>query len=140
MIKTMITFIYIATIIAIASTAIISINYLVKTAAYAINYTVINTQIKTCRRASFIFTFLAWLAASFESRNECLEAYIELSSVCSRLGYIWVGYSFVCIVICILMVCLKRDTSLIKDIAKFRNTGFFMGAIFMVVSFLLNVG
>ena len=139
MITTMTTFIYISTAIAMLSTAIVCVNYLLKTDRYAINYTTIDKHIKTCRTASLTFKFLVWLTNSFETKKVCLQGYSELSSVCARIGYFWLIYAFVCIAICIVMVSMKKENSLVDSISKFRNSGFLMGAIFLILAFLLKV-
>ena len=139
LIKTMTSFMYISTILAIVSTVFVMLTYLFKTKAYGINFNLIDKHITTCRRASLIFTFLVWLANSFEEQSVCLTGYLELSKVCSRFGYTWIVYAFFCIAMCILMISLKKETALIENVSKFRNSGFFMGAVFLIVSFLLNV-
>ena len=139
MIKIMTIFMYVATILAIGSTAIVAVNYLVETKTKQIDFMTINKHIKTCRRASLVFTALVWLANSFEQRSICIKGYLELSATCLRLGFFWLVYAFVCIAICILMVSIKKEQVLINNISKFRNSGFIMGAVFLIISFLLNV-
>lgn len=139
MIKIMTIFMYVATILAIGSTAIVAVNYLVATKTKQIDFMTINKHIGTCRRASLVFTALVWLANSFEQRSVCIKGYLELSATCLRLGFFWLVYAFVCIAICILMVSMKKEQVLVIHISKFRNSGFIMGAVFMIVSFLLNV-
>lgn len=139
MIKIMTIFMYVATILAIGSTAIVAVNYLVETKTKQIDFMTINKHIKTCRRSSLVFTALVWLANSFEQRSICIKGYLELSATCLRLGFFWLVYAFVCIAICILMVSIKKEQVLINHISKFRNSGFIMGAVFLIVSFLLNV-
>lgn len=138
MVTTMITFIHISTAVAMISTAIVCLNYLLKTANYAINYAIVDKHIKICRTASLTFTLLAWLTNSFEQKSVCLKGYLELSSICSRIGYLWLIYAFVCVVVCIVMLSMKKENSLIDGISKFRNKGFLMGAIFLTIAFLLD--
>ena len=73
MIKIMTIFMYVATILAIGSTVIVAVNYLVEIKTKQIDFMTINKHIKTCRRASLVFTALVWLANSFQQRSVCIK-------------------------------------------------------------------
>ena len=142
MIKLLSLLTYISTIMAIVSTLIICVSYFgnTRSSSLSTSYKAINSQIKIYRISSLIFTVLSWLVISGENKQKCLEGYVALSKTCSHLGTIWIIYAFICIVISLVMISIKKDSSDIKSVSKFRNSGFIMGGIFLVCSFILNVG
>lgn len=143
MVSTMVLFMHIATLLAIASSALIWVDYFVReikgSKSLAIDFSSVNEQIKICRTASIIFTVIAWIAASCEDKASCLASYAELGKVCEGLGRVWIIYAFVFTAAFILVLIINKDHFLVKSASTLRNTGFVMGMVFLIISFILDV-
>lgn len=98
-----------------------------------------NNQIKACRVLSVIFAVLYWFLVSGLPTVECLECYRSMADACCRLGYIWIGFGFVNIVISIIFGILKKGKDALDIMGKLRGSSFVMGAIFLLMVFILKV-
>ena len=136
-------FIYVSTIIAVLATLLACAAIFVKSSSRdkssVMDLGLINSQIGLCKVAGVLFTVLEWFLFSCENRTVCLEGYAKLSSTCSRMGIIWLVFAFICILINMALIARKIDSKIIANVSKFRNSSFFMGAIYFLLSFILNV-
>lgn len=98
-----------------------------------------NSQIKVCKVSSVIFTILYWFVVSGLPTEECLEGYANLSATLSRLGCIWIVFSFVNVIVSVILGILKRRKEELEILGKLRKSNFVMGAIFLVIAFILKV-
>lgn len=98
-----------------------------------------NNQMKVCRVSSVIFAILYWFVVSGLQTEECLEGYQKLSTICLRLGYIWITLAFVNVIISIILGILERGKDELEIMGKLCKSGFMMGASFLVIAFVLTV-
>lgn len=133
--------IYTSIIISYLVTGLFMIGILVKNKAIGDieTFNNCNTQLKTCKTASIIFIFLYWFISSGKSQVECLKGYETLSTIGARLGCIWVIIGVMNIVLSIILSITKRGKDQITIMNKLRTSSFLMGAILIVISFLLKV-
>lgn len=131
----------VSTIIAMVASAVFLIGILFGSKSIS-NVEVINTcnnQTKVCRISSVIFAVLYWFAVSGLPTEECLEGYANLSATCSRLGCIWIVFAFVNVIVSVILGILKRGKEELEIMGKLRKSNFVMGAIFLVIAFILKV-
>lgn len=102
-------------------------------------FNVCNNQMKVCRVSSVIFAALYWILASGFPTEECLKSYIVMADTCSRLGYIWIIFGFVNIVISVIFGILKKGKEALEIMGKMRGSNFTMGAIFLLMAFIFKV-
>lgn len=133
--------IYITTILAMVATGVFYIGILFRSASLTNPevFSICNNQIKVCRVSSVVFSVLYWFVVSGLPSSECLIRYQNLSAICSRLGCVWVIFAFVSIVISIILGIQKRGKDEVITMSKLRNSSFVMGAILIMVAFVLKV-
>lgn len=141
MIKFFTVFANIASYTAIAASLIFYIGIIAKSKnlGNSDTYSNCNSQLKSCRVSSVIFVLLAWFITSGGSRAEAIEGYLSLSETCSSLGYAWIIFAFVNILISLFLAITKRSGNELEIMKKLRNSSFIMGAIFMCLAFILKV-
>lgn len=98
-----------------------------------------NNQTKVCRISSVIFVILYWFAVSGLSTEECLKGYANLSAICSCLGCIWIVFAFINVIVSVIFGILKKGKDELEIMGKLRKSNFVMGAIFLVIAFILKV-
>ena len=141
MIKFFSVMINISTIIAMIASAVFVVGILFKSKSIS-NVEVFNTcnnQIKVCRISSVIFAVLYWFTVSGLSTKECLEGYTNLSTTCSRLGCIWIAFAFLNVIVSVILGILKRGKEELEGMGKLRKSNFVMGAILLIIAFVLKV-
>lgn len=129
------------TIIAMIASVVFLIGILFRSKSIS-NVEVYNTcdnQIKVSRVSSVIFAVLYWFVVSGLPTKECLEGYANLSATSSRLGCIWIVLAFVNIIVSVILGILKRGKEELEIMGKLRKSNFVMGAIFLVIAFILKV-
>lgn len=134
--------IYITTILAMAATGVFYVGILLRNESLASEkvFSACDVQIKVCKISSVVFSVLYWFVASGFPSIECLVGYQNLSVICSRLGQIWIVLAFVSIVISIILIIQKEGKpGEVKTMSKLRNSSFIMGAILLVLAFILKV-
>jgi len=131
----------VSTIIALLASVVFFIGILIKSQAVSDVDTFKNcdNQIKVCRISSIVFVFIYWFLVSGLPTRECIEGYNEISATCARLGCIWIVFAFVNVVISIIFGILKRGKDELEIMGKLRKSNFVMGAIFLVLAFILKV-
>ena len=141
MIKFFTTFANISSYLAIAASLIFYIGIIAKSQnlTNADTYNNCNSQLKSCRISSVVFTLLAWFVASGGTRKEAIDAYMALSGTCSTLGYVWIVFAFISILLSLFLAIAKQGGSELEVMKKLRNSGFVMGAVFLFFSFILQV-
>lgn len=102
-------------------------------------YASCNTQLKICKVTSIVFSAVYWFCVSGLSKTECLAGYATLSKTCARFGCIWLVIAVLNIVLSIVMAITKKNSESIATMGKLRNSCFWMGVIFLVISFILKV-
>lgn len=103
-------------------------------------YTACSAQLKTCKVTSLVLAVVYWFCVSGLSKKECLEGYAALSKICSRYGCIWIVFAVINIALSIVMAIAKKDSEAMTTMGKLRTSCFWMGAIFLAISFVLKVG
>ncbi|MBR5020036.1 MAG: hypothetical protein IKY17_00260 [Oscillospiraceae bacterium] len=98
-----------------------------------------SAQLQSCRVSSVVFMLLAWFLASGGTRSEAVAGYAALSRTCSRLGYIWVVFAFINILLSLILSIMGRSSSDLEITKELRRPGFIMGAVFLTLSFILQV-
>lgn len=98
-----------------------------------------NSQIKLCRIASLVFVVLYWFIVSGMTKEECLEGYSKLSSICSVFGCIWVIFFIINIIVSIILALSKKGRDSMATLGKMRKSNIIMGVLFLVVAFSLKV-
>lgn len=133
--------IYISTIISYLVTGLFMVGIVIKAKGIGDleTYNNCNIQLKICKIASFVFAVLYWLIVSGVAQEECLKGYKTLSNTCGRLGCIWIIFAIINIVLSIYLSITKRGKEEITIMSRLRSSSFLMGAIFIVISFLLKV-
>lgn len=141
MIKFFTTFANVSSYLAIAASLVFYIGIIArsKNLANADTYNNCNSQLKSCRVSSVVFTQLAWFVASGGTRKEAIEGYTALSGTCSKLGYVWIIFAFINILLSLFLAITKRSGSELEIMKKLRNSSFIMGAVFLLLSFILQV-
>lgn len=141
MIKFFTTFANISSYLAIAASLVFYIGIIArsKNLASADTYNNCNSQLKSCRVSSVLFALLAWFVASGGTRKEAIEGYTALSGTCSKLGYAWIIFAFINILLSLFLAITKRSGSELEIMKKLRNSSFIMGAVFLLLSFILQV-
>lgn len=141
MIKFFTTFANISSYLAIAASLVFYIGIIAKSRnlANADTYNNCSSQLKSCRVSSVVFTLLAWFVASGGTREEAIEAYIALSGTCSSLGYVWIVFAFISILLSLFLAIARRGSSELEIMKNLKSSGFVMGAVFLILSFLLEV-
>lgn len=141
MIKYFTTFAGISTYLAIAVSLVFFIGILAKSQALtnADTYKNCASQLKSCYISSVVFTLLAWFTGSCGTSQEAMDTYMALSGSCANLGYTWIVFAFVSILLSLILAIGKRSGPELEIMKKLRNSGFIMGAVFLVLSFILEV-
>lgn len=103
-------------------------------------YTSCSAQLKTCKVTSLVFAVAYWFCVSGLSKKECLEGYAALSKICLRFGYIWIVFAVLNIALSIVMAIVKKNSEAMTTMGELRTSCFWMGIIFLVISFVLKVG
>lgn len=134
--------IHITTIIALAVTAIFYGGIFFNNQSITSEDTFNNcsTQLKICKSTSLVFVALYWFFVSGLPQKVCLEGYDALSKICSRFGCIWIIFAVINIILSIVISITKKNSEVITIMEKLRSSCFGMGALFLVVSFVLKVG
>lgn len=96
-------------------------------------------QVGTCRSASLLFSIFFWLIASCLPTAECLERYIQLSDVTRIYGYIWVIVGFCAVITSIIANIKKKAKDVAIIAAKIKRSSFFIGFVFLLSAYILNV-
>lgn len=96
-------------------------------------------QVGTCKSASFLFMVLFWLIASCMPTEECMNKYVMLSDVSKLYGYIWVIVGFCAIITGISSNIKKKGKDAAIIVSKIKRSCFFMGILFLTISFILKV-
>lgn len=130
-----------STIIALVTSIVFFIGILFESQAISNTetYFMCDNQIKTCRIASIVFSGLYWFYVSGMASKDCLKGYANLSGVCSRWGSIWIIFAFINIVVSIFLGITKRRKGEMEIMDKLRKSSFLMGAVFLIISFILKV-
>lgn len=102
-------------------------------------FTSCNNQIKICKIASLVFVVLYWFIVSGMTKEECLEGYSKLSSICSVFGCIWIVFFIINIIVSIILALSKKGRDSTAILGKMRKSNIVMGVLFLVVAFLLKV-
>lgn len=141
MIEFFTTFANISSYLAIAASLVFYIGIIARSnnLSSADTYNNCNSQLKSCRVSSVVFTLLAWFVASGGTRKEAIESYIALSGTCSKLGDVWIIFAFINILLSLFLAITKRRGSELEIMKKLRNSSFIMGAVFLLLSFVLQV-
>lgn len=131
----------ISTIVALGTSIVFCIGIVFRSQLFADTdvFNVCNNQIKVCRTASVIFVVLYWFMVSGLPTAECLEGYQNIAGISFRLGYIWCVFAVVTIVLSIVLGILKKGKDGLEIMGKLRKSGFVMGAVFLVIAFILKV-
>lgn len=133
--------IIISTMIAIISSIAFSLGSLIKNNSvfdYK-TFSVCVHQINACRVSSVVFTALYWFVVSGLPQKQCLAGYAKISAICSKLGSIWIIFAFINIVLSFILCITKREKEDLSIMEQNRNSGFFMGALFLIIAFVLKV-
>lgn len=141
MIKFFTIFANIASYLAIAASLVFYIGIVArsKNLTNTDTYNNCNSQLQSCRISSVVFTLLAWFVASGGTRREAIEGYTALSGTCSKLGYAWIIFAFINILLSLFLAIIKRSSSDLEIMKSLRNSSFVMGAVFLILSFILQV-
>lgn len=131
---------YAASILAIVTTAILCLGL-------AFRRVVISTQsfqncldqVKTSQNMSVIMVILAWLLISGQARKTCLQGYLQLSAMCSRIGSTWIAMALATLVFGVWMSLWKHSGEDLKKMASLRKSCLIQGAAYFMISFLLNI-
>lgn len=139
----MILFVRISSMLAIGIPAVLYVFSFIKAlagggASSGFDYSTVSTQLKPLRTAGIAFVVISWLTASCLKKSACLDAYAEISEACGKWGRIWIYYAFAFTAAAVLASLFRRQP-LARAAEEFRNSGFAMGAFFLIVSFILNV-
>lgn len=131
----------VSTIVALITTIlfVLGILFKIRSVSTLDVFTTCNIQIKACRVSSVVFVILYWFLVSGLPTSECLEGYKALSSICSIWGCVWIVLAFVNVAISIILGISKRGRDELEMMRKMRKSNFVMGAIFLVIGFLLKV-
>ena len=131
----------VSTIVALITTIlfVLGILFKIRSVSTLDVFTTCNIQIKACRVSSVVFAILYWFLVSGLPTSECLEGYKALSSICSIWGCVWIVLAFVNVAISIILGISKRGRDELEMMRKMRKSNFVMGAIFLVIGFLLKV-
>lgn len=131
----------ISTVVALITSIIFAIGILVRSQTVTDSdvFNTCNNQMKICRIFSVVLIVLSWFVISGFPEGECLAGYEKLSVMCSELGRVWIIAALVNIVLSILFGILKREKDDLEIMGKLRKSSFFMGAIFLIISFILKV-
>lgn len=131
----------VSTIIAIIASVVFFVGILFESQTVSNRdvFSTCNRQIKVCRVSSVIFAILYWFVVSGLQAEECLEGYKQLSTICLRLGYIWIVFAFVNVIINIILGITERGKDELEIMRKLCKSGFMMGASFLVIAFVLTV-
>jgi len=98
-----------------------------------------SAQLKSCRNTSLIFLFLAWFIYSAKAEEECLAGYAGISGLCSRIGCVWVGFAFACIVMSVVVGLVQRKSGGQTGMEQLRGSGIRNGILFLLIAFALNI-
>lgn len=96
-------------------------------------------QLKACEVCSVVFAFLYWFAVSSLTQTECVKCYKKLSNAGAWIGGAWIVLAILDIVFSIYVSIRKKDTEAMNVMGRLRYSCFVMGAVFLIISFLLNV-
>ena len=96
-------------------------------------------QLKSCRNTSLIFLFLAWFIYSAMVEEECLASYAGISGLCSKIGCIWIGFAFACVVLNVAIGLIQRKAGGQSGMEQLRGNGIRNGVIFLPIAFALNI-
>lgn len=96
-------------------------------------------QVKTSQKVSLLLIGMVWFLMSGQDRRSCMEGYVELSERCGYIGSAWIALALSTLVFGILMSLFKHSSEDNKRIAMMRTSCFVYGAVYLLISFLLNV-
>lgn len=133
--------IFASTIIAMIASVVFFVGIFVKSKAISKpeTFETCNNQIKVCRISSIVFTVLFWFIASGLPTEECIVKYVNLSRLCAIIGSVWIAFALVNVIISIILSFTKREEGAMEIMKKLRKSSFVMGAVNLVIAFILKV-
>ena len=97
------------------------------------------SQIKAMRVSTIVLVVMYWFFATGSAHAECLAKYAELSRTCSVIGGAWIAFSTITVLIGIISALIPASKSCITNLTKLRFSGFWTGAFYLFLSYLLKV-
>ena len=98
------------------------------------------SQAKSSQTVSLIMAVVAWFLISGQARANCIKGYAKLSAMCSNIGNAWIVLALLTLVLGILMSFAKRSTDDLNEMRSILKSCFIQGTIYLIISFLLDVG
>lgn len=97
------------------------------------------SQIKAMRISTIVLVVMYWFFATGSAHAVCLAMYTELSKTCCVIGGAWIAFSTIAVLIGIVSALIPASKSCISSLTKLRLSGFWTGAFFLLLSYLLKV-
>ena len=99
----------------------------------------VSADLKNCKNAGILCIVIAWLFASCQSLSNCLNDYRSLATACQYLGFAWILFTFLTIILSVAFGVAKKNPDVIQILRNLRKSGLYTGLIFMVLSIILKV-
>lgn len=97
------------------------------------------SQIQAMRISTVVLIVMYWFFATGSAHAVCLAKYAELSKTCCIIGGAWMAFSTIAVLIGIVSALIPASKSSIANLTKLRTSGFWMGAFYLFLSYLLKV-
>lgn len=92
-----------------------------------------------CKISGILFVILACLMVSDRNKSLDMAFYQQVSDQCLCIGKQWFFFFFANIIASILISLKKNSQSSLTALNKMRASAFIMGAVFFILSFVLDV-